>query len=128
MFVVGPYSPYSCHPLECAAPRRAPILHVGDAMAERARAARNGASKAAASRAGSKTVAAGGRTATRAATVSARKATAAKPAGRKAAPASQTAPVAQDAPRQERTDRQKAEHPLDRPAEKGRATAATKDA
>lgn len=46
MFVAGPHVPYPCEPLECAAPRRAPILHVGDAMAERARSARKGASAA----------------------------------------------------------------------------------
>src|SRR2546430_11253805 len=94
MFVVGPYSPYSCQPLECAAPRRAPILHVGDAMAERERAARNGASKAAATRAASKTVAAGARGAT---TGSARKSAAVKPAARKASRVSKAGPGSQGA-------------------------------
>ena len=30
MFVGSPQVPYSCQPLECAAPRRAPVLHVGE--------------------------------------------------------------------------------------------------
>ncbi|GAA1523342.1 TraR/DksA family transcriptional regulator [Dactylosporangium maewongense] len=36
MFVGRVYIPYSCQPLECATARRAPVLHLGEAMAERA--------------------------------------------------------------------------------------------
>lgn len=42
--VVGSqYVPYPCHPMECAATRRAPISYLGDAMAERTKEKRQAA-------------------------------------------------------------------------------------
>src|SRR6266536_2660060 len=88
MFVAGPYVPYSCHPLECSAPRRAPILHVGDAMAERVPAAPGGASKSVSVTGGRRAVAA-----TKTATVRTVTATAKAARTKKAAPARKAAPV-----------------------------------